>query len=127
MTKNASTAPWTQTATTIPGWVVDPTYPGSALVGDKLAVQGTKTNATISATVQFSGSNAFTEHRIQLVDQNNNPIGAAGQPITAGSGTCTVSATGVNLTGITSVGVQTIANGPNGGTVTASTPALSIT
>lgn len=130
MTKN-STMAWTTSATWVPitSWSANTgTYPGSSVTSDRLNVQGSKTNATVAASVPFSGGSFTRTHAIRLVDQSGSVIGAAGATITANSGTCTVTASGINLTGITSIGVQMQSNGSSAGTVSSgSTCNLTIT
>ncbi|MFR9767038.1 hypothetical protein [Nocardia sp. SC052] len=123
MTKNGAQT-WSDngTWTLIPGWTANTgTYPGSSVVSDKLVVQGTKANATLSASVPFTGGIFNSAHQIRLVDQSNNVIGSAGSAVSANSGTCTVTVNNVNLSGITSVGVQMSAAGTNNGSVTTGT------
>lgn len=129
MTKN-STMTWATSTTwvTIASWTANTgTYPGSSVGSDRLNVQGTKTNATLTAAVPFSGGLSLRQHRCRLVDQSGNVI-ATGSIVAADSGTCTVTATGVDLAAITSIGLEMNANGGSGGTVTSgSTCYLTIT
>ncbi|WP_433660809.1 hypothetical protein ACQPW1_00520 [Nocardia sp. CA-128927] len=81
------------------------TYPGSSISANRLVVQGTKTNAAVSASVGFSGAGFASDHRIRLVNQSGAVL-VTGAPVSAQAGTCTASLTGVNLSGITTIGVQ---------------------
>jgi len=121
MTKNG-TQPWGgQSYVPVTGWVANTgAYPGSSVVSDKLVVEGSKTGATISAQVAFSGGSFSLGHTIRLVDQNNTVIGSPGATVTGQSGTCTVTAADVDLAAITHVGVQMLLTfSSGGGTVTA--------
>ncbi|WP_159844957.1 hypothetical protein [Nocardia sp. CY41] len=122
MTKNGTQIwPDNGTWTLITVWTADTTtYPGSSVVSDKLAVQGTKSSATLSASIPFSGGIFNSAHQLRLVDQSNNVI-ATGSAVSANSGTCTVTASGVDLSAITSVGVQMSAPGTNNGSVSTGT------
>ncbi|MEU3011040.1 hypothetical protein [Nocardia asteroides] len=108
MTKNGTVA-WAGSATwvTITSWTANTgTYPGSTVDGShRLVVQGTKTGATISGQAAYTGGGFGRTHSIRLVDQSGAVI-ATGSPNTATSGNCTVTATGVNLAGITAVELQ---------------------
>lgn len=129
MTKN-STQTWQTSATwvAITSWAANTTtYPGSTVTTDRLVVQGAKTNATLSASIPYTGGIFSRGHTARLVNQSGAVI-ATGATVTADSGTCTVTATNVNLSGITSVGVQMNSTGSNAGTVTSgSTCFLTIT
>lgn len=129
MTKN-STMTWATSATWVPitSWAANTTtYPGSTVASDRLVVQGVKTNATISAQVPYTGGIFSRQHTIRVVNQSGTVI-ATGATISADSGTCTVTATNVNLTGVSSVGVQMNSSGSNAGTVTSgATSFLTIT
>jgi hypothetical protein len=84
---------------------------------DRLVVQGSKTNATLAASIPYTGGQFLRGHTIRLVDQSGNVIGT-GSTVSADSGTCTVTVTNVNLASITSVGVQMNSSGTGAGTVT---------
>ncbi|WP_143861457.1 hypothetical protein [Nocardia amikacinitolerans] len=120
MTKSG-TEPWANGSiwTTITSWTPNTgTYPGSSVTSDGLNVQGTKTGATIAASVSFTGALGGT-HTIRLIDQANNVI-ATGTGIGGTSGTCTVTANSVDLTSITNVRVQMHSTaGSSSGTVSA--------
>lgn len=130
MVKNATgTTSW---ATAGQGWIAitgwtpnTSTYPGSTVVSDRLVVQGDK-NATLTARVEFSGGFLAAAHQIRLVDQLGNTIGSS-DPVTADSGTCAITATGVNLSSITSIGVQMHSNGNAPGSVAVESTYLTIT
>lgn len=129
MTKN-STMTWASSSTwvLITSWTANTaTYPGSSVTSNRLNVQGSKTNATVSASVPYTGGFFNRNHTIRLVDQSGNVI-ATGATITLNAGTCTVTANNVDLTAITSIGVQMNSSGSNAGTVTSgSTCNLTIT
>ncbi|MGY4098030.1 hypothetical protein ACW2Q0_00455 [Nocardia sp. R16R-3T] len=130
MTKNGSTQPWASSTTwvAITGWTANTgPYPGSTVSSDKLVVQGTKSNATITASVPYSNNFSSASLTIRVVDQSGNAIGSAGVSVTAASGTATCTVTGVNLASITSVGIQMQANFSGGAVVSATTPSLTIT
>lgn len=121
MTKNGTQA-WATSATwvQITSWTANTvTYPGSSITSHRLVVQGTKTSATISAAVPYTGGQVGRQHRIRLVDQAGTQIGTDGATVTTTNGTCTVTATAVNLSalGITSVAVQMNSNGAIPGTI----------
>lgn len=110
MTKNG-TQTWatggTSSWTTITTWTANTgTYPGSSITSNRLVVQGSKTNATLTANAAFTGGTFSRAHRIRLVDQSGTQIGSVGATVSADSGTCTCTVTGVNLATITSVGVE---------------------
>lgn len=104
--------------TPITAWAADTgTYPGSSVTSDKLVVRGSKTGATITASVPYSGGFDFS-HQIRLVNQSGTVL-ATGSAVATSSGTCTVTATGVALSTITSVGVEMLfALASGGGTIT---------
>ncbi|MFC5789652.1 hypothetical protein ACFPPE_07265 [Agromyces tardus] len=108
MTKNGTLA-WAGSATwvTITSWTANTgTYPGSSVDGShRLVVQGSKTSASISGQAAYTGGGFARTHSIRLIDQSGNVI-ATGSPNTATSGNCTVSATGVNLSGVTAIALQ---------------------
>lgn len=108
MTKNGSVA-WAGSAAwvTITNWTPNTgTYPGSSVDGShRLVVQGNKTGATINGQAAYTGGGFARTHSVRLVDQAGNVL-ATGSPNTNTSGTCTVSATGVNLSGITAIALQ---------------------
>lgn len=108
MTKNGSVAWTTGTAwVTIQNWTANTgTYPGSSVDGShRLVVQGSKTGATISGQAAYTGGGFARTHSIRVVDQTGAVI-ATGAPNTNTSGNCTVTATGVNLSGITALELQ---------------------
>lgn len=118
MTKSGSQQ-WAQSSDWIPieSWTPDTGgYPGSTVTSDRLDVQGSKTDATIAAQAAFSGGNFNRTHTIRLVDQDDNVL-ATGSGVGANAGTCTVTASNIDLTGITSVGVQMWASASSGGNV----------
>lgn len=120
MTKNGTQA-WTNSATyaSLNNWTANTgTYPGSSVDGShRLVVQGSKTGATITAQVPYTGSAFAQAHTIRCVNQSGTIIGSASSSVTtAPNGTVTLTLTGVDLTGITAVGVQT-AGGLSPGTV----------
>jgi hypothetical protein len=108
MTKNGTLA-WAGSAAwvTITNWTANTgTYPGSSVDGShRLVVQGSKTSASISGQAAYTGGGFARTHSIRLIDQSGNVI-ATGSPNTATSGNCTVSATGVNLSGVTAIALQ---------------------
>ncbi|MGW6121521.1 hypothetical protein ACWFRF_20940 [Nocardia sp. NPDC055165] len=108
MTKNGSVA-WAGSATwvAIQNWTANTgTYPGSSVDGShRLVIQGSKTNASISGQAAYTGGGFARTHSIRVVDQSGNVI-ATGSPNTNTSGNCTVSATGVDLTGVTALALQ---------------------
>ncbi|WP_433597936.1 hypothetical protein ACQPXH_19285 [Nocardia sp. CA-135953] len=111
----------------VTGMVADTsTYPGSTVTSNKLNVQGSKTNATIAASIPFGSSFGGATHTIRLVDQSGTVIGSPGSAVGGISGTCTVTASGVDLSAITSVGVEMAASGAGSGN-TAATGTLTIT
>lgn len=125
MSKNG-TQTWQTSATWIPitSWTANTgTYPGSSVASDRLVVQGSKTNATISASIPFSGGIFSSAHTVRLVTQSGTVI-ATGAAVNANSGTCTVTANNVNLTGITSIGVQMNSGGSNAGNVSSGSSCL---
>ncbi|MFI9507587.1 hypothetical protein [Nocardia sp. NPDC052566] len=131
MTKNG-TQPWATAGdagwTNIVAWTPNTgTYPGSSVVSDRLVVQGAKAAATVSAAAAFSGGSFARAHRIRLVDQTGAQIGTPGATVNADSGTCQVTATGVDLTGITSIGLQMTGTDNWCGTLANTGTALAIT
>jgi hypothetical protein len=129
MTKN-STQAWATSSTwvQITSWSANTgTYPGSTVTSSRLDVQGSKTNADLAAAVPYTGGQFLRQHRCRLVDQSGGVI-ATGAIVAADTGTCTVTATGVDLTGITSIAVEMNSSGSGSGTVTSgSTCNLTIT
>lgn len=129
MTKNG-TSPATTGWTVVPNWLPNTeTYPGSSVDGShRLVVQGGKTNASLDAAVPFSSAIFGTTHRIRLVDQSGNVL-VTGASVGSGgtSGTCTASATGVDLTGVTAIGIQMDGSGASGTITSGSTCYFTIT
>ncbi|WP_282777270.1 hypothetical protein [Nocardia sp. CC201C] len=92
MNKNGTqklTGSWTE----ITGWTADTdNYPGSTLSGNGLRAQGSKPNASVNATLAFSGASGTgpTQQARILV---NGTVVATGQQLIGASGTLTASAT----------------------------------
>ncbi|MEU2256162.1 hypothetical protein ABZ540_23620 [Nocardia xishanensis] len=71
------------------GWIADPAYPGSTVVGNGLRAQGSAVT-TISAVLPFSGAGTSGNHQARLLV--NNVVVATGPVVTGTAGTMTVSA-----------------------------------
>ena len=128
MKKNASTFPAPSSWGDITGWIADATYPGSTVTAaHELVAGGTKAGATISASVPFSGGGYFSGVGTQVRILQNGVVIATGAGIASGSGTAVCSTTANVATGdLIKVQIQaTLYSGQP--SVTANTPALSIT
>lgn len=128
MTKsgNQSWATSSQGWVTVATWTANTgTYPGSTVTSDRLVLQGGKTSATLTAEAQWSASLNNT-HTLRLVDQSGTVI-HTGTGVQGTSGTCNATTTGVNLTGITSIGIQMSCSALNSGTLQAAGTFLTIT
>ncbi|MBF6428693.1 hypothetical protein IU440_28875 [Nocardia cyriacigeorgica] len=78
---------------------------GSSVFNDQLVLQGTKTDATITVRAPYTGAFFSNSHAVRAVDQNGTVL-ATSANVTTGSGTCSIDASNVDLTGITSIGIQ---------------------
>lgn len=129
MTKNGTSSAGTGWGV-VPNWSANTgTYPGSSVDGTHgLVVQGSKTNASLSASVPYTGAIFGTTHRIRLVDQSGNVL-VTGANVGSGatSGTCTASASGVNLTGVTAIRIQMDGSSASGTITSGATCNLTIT
>lgn len=109
MTKNGpQTAE--RTWVTVIGWTANTaTYPGSTVVSDGLRAQGTKTGATLTANVAYTGGYSFYNQQARLLVNNN--VVATGAVLKAETGTLIVTAT-TNLAAGDVVTVQVITDVP---------------
>lgn len=125
MNKNGSTFDVnSSTPTTITGWVpTTGTYPGSTVSGNALVANGSKTGATISASITWS-SNAFDLQRTVRLLLNGVQIASAGP--TTGTSTMTMSTT-ANVQNGDLVTVTAHLNSTQTVTVAANTSTVTIT
>ncbi|WP_327100079.1 hypothetical protein OIE68_15645 [Nocardia vinacea] len=109
MTKNG-----TQTTTSsfadITSWTADTSnYPGSSVSSNALVAQGSKTGATLTANIPFSGGGyAFSGGGTQVRILVNGTVVATGTAVAANSGTATCTTT-QNITAGDLVKVQILA------------------
>ncbi|MGW5519292.1 hypothetical protein [Nocardia africana] len=116
MTKNGTQNLSTSYAQ-VTGWTADTAnYPGSTVASNGLVSQGTKTGATLSTSIPFTGTFSQT---VTVRIKVNGTVVVTGTGVTAASGTATASTTyniqtGDNVTveAVTSAGqTQTISSG----------------
>lgn len=121
MTKNGTQNFTTSWAKAI-NWTANTgTYPGSTVVNNYLQVQGGKSDATITVSLPYTGSFAYTRNARIL---HNDQVIATGAGWTTTSGTLSVTATNVSVADGDDISVEIIMNTfasgsiSNGGTVT---------
>lgn len=111
MTKTGTqsiTASWT----TVAGWSPDTTnYPGSTVVSNALQAQGPKTDATITASLPFTGGFSYPRRVRILV---NGVVVATGPEVAAMSGTLTATTSPIGVLEGDDVTVEVIAQFANG-------------
>lgn len=121
MTKNGTqnfTTSWAKATS----WTANTgTYPGSTVVNNDLQVQGSKSDATITVSLPYTGSFSYTRNARIL---HNGVVIATGAGWTTTSGTLSVTATDVSVADGDDISVEIIMNTfgsgsiSNGGTVT---------
>ncbi|MBF6213790.1 hypothetical protein IU487_22490 [Nocardia puris] len=122
MLKDGSTYSVPASFTEIPGWVANTgTYPGSALSGNGLLVQGGKADATITATIGLS--NGFSLSTQVRILKNGNVI-VTGSATTGTTATASISGHAVADGDV--ITVQIMAGSAGFVTVVANTPSLTI-
>lgn len=95
MNKNGSTFTLATSYTQVTGWTADTTnYPGSSVTSDALNVQGSTSNATVSATCPWSSSLSCTV-TLRLFKNGSQIVQGSGSSGT--SGTATASVGGISL------------------------------
>lgn len=124
MLKNGSTYSVPTTYTEIPGWVANTgSYPGSTLSGNGLVANGSKSNATVTATVQLTNSfNVSTQVRIM----KGATVVVEGTATTGTTATASISGYSVTSGDVFTVQIKR-PDFTNGVTVQANTPSLTIT
>lgn len=106
MTKNgtqawpsAGPASWTDITT----WTANA---GSSVDGShRLVIVGGTTGRAVAAEAPFNGGQFSRTHQIRLVDQSGNVLGSS-TVLSQDSGTCTISLTNQDLTGVTAIKLQ---------------------
>lgn len=95
----AGPASWTDITTWTPN-------AGSSVDGShRLVIVGGGPGRTLSAAAPFNGGSFSRTHQIRLIDQSSNVL-ASSSVISADSGTCSIAAFTIDLTGVTAIKMQ---------------------
>lgn len=131
ISKNGSTQTWpvsTSGWVQVTGFVAHTAYPGSTISSNGAVVRGNKTGASITAIIPFSGASLSTRQHVIRLMKNGTQIGSDSATVAATSGTCTLTVSSNVVDGDV---ITVEASGPNAtsgmGTITASTPSITIT
>lgn len=84
-------------AALVTGWSADAAYPGTVVTANKLVSSGPKSGATITASMPWTASANVYTGGVRCMIYVNGVMVEASPAVLGTSGTCTVTANGVNL------------------------------